>query len=397
MLLPDITVDLNALTSGKSLPADQPQADDMDMQMALAQARDLQARASMTLNAAYANIAEAPEDVNDAAAAVVLATATLARINELAKDKTRGNEARGIVNSLLSSTSASVNIASAEVEAHDAETSSDVAKRTAHEASIHEKSKKANGKAAGPKSLPKPKTRSDSDDGSPADRARAAFIKRQRGENDDNDERDDEVGKGKKRRVRKATSGTGRQVTRVLSGLMDEDKADEVVSTVGTAYTTGTDGAAAIARGDVRGSDKAALGWGRGVRNVIRDDLGMDGDLAQGVGRATTVTLQTAGRAGSAVVNTADDVRDAAADKYQLMWQYGRELNQLLGGLQANAKTRAMYDTDKDGKVELHEVVGKLKSYGISDIKNIDFNGDSNITYAEIGAAIKARGQKPAK
>lgn len=308
----------------------------------------------------------------------------------------------GVIQRTLGNARLAVANASDIVEDHEHSASSSSSERTAHGADIKakEQSKKTNAAPVAKKKKKVAEEAAEHDEPTPKERAAAkklAAQKRYRGENDDNDERDNEVGKGKERRQRKATSTTGRSFTRKLATVFDEDTADEIVSTAGTAYQKVTGGAAAISSGDVAGADKAAQDTGRGVRNTLRDDIGVNATVAELGGKAVHNVLWAGGRAGTAVANTGDAARDLAADKYQMMWKFGRELNQLVGGLQQNAKTRALYDTDKDGKVELHEVVNKLKSYGIHDMKNVDFNNDGNITYAEIGAAIKSRGKAPAK
>lgn len=404
----DLTVELKDFFGDK--PAEKALMPDLEMEMLAAQARDLLARAGATLNAAYANLAEAPDDVADAAAAVAVAKETETRISAMAKDRTRGHDARGLANTMLSNTSACLNQAAAEVDAHEAGNSCESAKRTAHQASLNAKeAAKHKVKTVEAKHSPKKKPLFDDDeDDAPGSRLKQQRQARQAGENDGNDERDNYVGKGKYRRPRKATSEYGRKATRVLGGVMGEDVADEIVSTAGTGAQRMTEGATGIMTGDVKASDRGAKSTARGVRNVLRDDLGLDAEFSETVGRTTGVVLKQAGRGAIVVRDTAvgatkyvgdkaDDARDLAADNYHKMWKFGRELNQLIGGLQANAKTRAMYDTDKDGKVELHEVVGVLGRYGIKDMKNVDFNGDGNITYAEIGAAIKSRGKPPAK
>lgn len=362
---------------------------------------------------------EAERDVQRARDAADMAASGQAAVKQAARTGDRAL-VKSTVQRSLSNTSNAVSNAVRAADDDDHPATGTTAERTAMEAAKKEAKDQAK-KAVTPtgSALKKKKKHEQEQEAThqptPKELAAAkkqAAQKRYRGEHDNNDENDDEVGAGKKRRKRKATSEYGRKTTRIITngtfGLIGEDTADEIVSTAGTGAQRMGEGASGIASGNVNESDRGALATGRGVRNVLRDDLGLNADLAQAVGSTTTTVLKKTGRAAIVVRDTtvgaaryvgdkADDARDLAADKYQMMWQFGRELNQLLGGLQANAKTRVMYDTDKDGKVELHEVVGVLGKYGIKDMKNVDFNGDGNITYAEIGAAIKSRGKPPAK
>lgn len=398
-----------ALTVERELRADDDLLQSPEVKAALQQLSQLAGQANEAARVADDHTAENPEaerDAQRAREAADIAVNGQAAIKSAARSGDRSAVTGAVQRSLGNARTAVTNAVDI-AEDHEHATVGGSSERTAHGASIKakEQAKEQSKKKISEPVAKKNKVRDhDDDEPTPQERARAkkeAAQKRHRGENDSNDEHDDEVGKGKTRRHRKATSTGGRKATRIIAngtmGLISEEAADEIVSTAGTGVQRMSEGAAGFTSGDVKKSDEGALATGRGVRNMLRDDLGVNGTVAQGLGRATTVTLQTAGRAGAAVANTADDARDLAADKYQMMWRYGRELNQLLGGLQGNAKTRAMYDTDKDGKVELHEVVNKLKTYGITDMKNIDFNGDGNITYAEIGAAIKSRGKPPGK
>lgn len=372
---------------------------DMDMQIALTSANNLLAIALQTLSQASGNDDQNPEDVRQAQDTVLMAQQTVREIREIVQGQRRG-DARA-VSSKISTLNTAVVTISNEVEAHDGAVTGEATKRNARQAEVNESKKNAASKA-GAAALYRPRTSAGSAiqrhaDGEDDDSPTAIRARRHRGENDDNDTRDNEVGKGARRRERKATSSAGRQATRILSGVMAEDTADEIVSTAGTAVENTASGAVAIISGDREGSDKAALTQGRGVRNVLRDDLGLNEDVAQTLGRATTVTLTTAGRAGMALRDSAVDARDTAADLYEMTGKLGRELNDIRVQFQNNAALRKQFDTDRDGTVELHEIVDKLGTFGITDMRNIDFNGDGDITMLEVAAAIRSRGNPPAK
>lgn len=304
-------LDVKDMIVDRALPVDAPYVFDMEMDLLVAQARDLLTRAGATLTAAYANLAEAPDDVTDASAAVAAAKETEARISAMAKDKNCGHEARGAAKSLLTTANATLNCAAVEVDAHESGNSTATAKRTAHEASLQDaKAKKsAPGRVAAPRISAKPR-RDDEDHDNQEIVVRAERRKRYLGEHDNNDERDNSVGQGKDRRPRKATSEAGRKVTRVLSGMLDEDTADEIVSTVGTGVQRGMEGAAAVfVSGDYKAIDRTGLVFGRGVKNTLKDTGIVSDETAQTIGHAATVTARTVGRGVASV-------RDGSAAAY---------------------------------------------------------------------------------
>ena len=396
MSLFDNAFDIKNIIGDRLLPIDVVPAFDMDMEILAARARDILTLASATLNAAYDNLAEAPEDVADASAAVAAAKEAETRISAMAKDKHRGNDARGVATSLLSTASATLNQAAIDVDAHESGNSSASAKRTAHEASLQE-SKSKKGGAPASKRPAKHAAHDDDDERTVA----AQRLKRFKGEHDDNDERDNSVGQGKHRRPRKATSEFGRKTTRVLSGLLDEGSADEVVSTVGTGALRLGEGAGAVFSGDHQAVDRTGLVYGRGTKNTLRD-LGFDKETAQAVGHTVTVMAQTTGHtvatvrngvvAGAvAVKETAvaggGAVQDAAASTYRyftgepepkLEPKPAAPIKVTLNGIGTGSiaaaakalKARGVdLDSDDDGKVTIGEVKASISAWNKSHPK----------------------------
>lgn len=366
-------------------------APSLDARLALDQANELLTLALNTQRAAYDHLAEAPDDVTDANNAVQQAQQTVQQLRDIASGRSKGN-ARDIAGK-ISTLASVVTQAAGEVVEHEAGTSSDSAKRLAHEAQLKEARDHQAAMAAAGRKSKAPRIHH-----APAARPLSPEQERQRryrGEHDGNDERDQEVGVGARRRARKATSEGGRRATRVLSHVMAEDTADEIVSTVGTGAQRMGQGASGFMSGDAHASDQGALAVGRGVRNVLRDDLGiLSAENAQTVGHAATVTLQTAGRGavavrnsavavGSAIATTADDARDRSVS-YALTWTtLGKEINDLLPILQKSSFAKGL-DTDKDGKVELNEVMAMLRKAGITDMKAIDRDHNGDISTQEL-------------
>lgn len=360
-------------------------------------ANDLLAQASRALDLASLHYAEAPEDVHAAQAAVLEAKQTLQAIQNAQRTGDRG--AHGRATDRIANLATTVQAATSAVSEHEAGTSASTSKKAAIASAATQAAAANKSIAARVRSF----VMGDNDDEIViVARRRAAAAEQERINNDD----EHYVGERGHRRQRKATSRGGRAATSVLGAVIGEAEADEVVSTAGTAAQRTAEGAAAVASGDVRAIDRTGLTFGRGVKNALNDTGLVSADTAQTIGHAATVTAQTAGRGIATVRNTAvgaavavrdsaDDLRDAAADRYQRMWQYGRELDQLKGIYQNNARTRALFDTDRDGRVELHEIVNKLKQFGIHDMKNVDYNGDGNITAQEVATAIRTRGQNP--
>lgn len=113
-------------------------AADTDAQVALQRAQELLALAQQTRDAAYARLAESPEDVSEANAAVALAQQTVSELREAARPGQRPNGQRNYAHT-LNTLSAAINSASDEVGIHEAGSSSDTAKRTAHHAAAEAK------------------------------------------------------------------------------------------------------------------------------------------------------------------------------------------------------------------------------------------------------------------
>jgi len=70
----------------------------------------------------------------------------------------------------------------------------------------------------------------------------------------------------------------------------------------------------------------------------------------------------------------------------------GKKVNPMLADFQKFTWT---YDTDKDGKAELHEVVAVLKAKGIGSIRDMDKDGDLDIR--DVDAMIRAQNKGAAK
>lgn len=241
-------------------------------------------------------------------------------------------------------------------------------------------------------------------------------------------EESDYVGSGSARRLRKTqhtvTKGAAGALTAVTFGLINDDTADEVVSTVATAAETSFTGAGAIFVGDGKGADKAAQAMGRGVRNVIRDDLKIDaafdyvgetlgtdqylGKSAVGetLGKATHTVLWAGGRAGTAVSQTVQAGGAAVASA----WNY-------MTGSEAKAATPAKpglskfelevaqatgLDKNKDGRFDGQETAAakalarKLNAMGVT-MANADKDHNGDISAVELGNAIRAAKAKAQK
>lgn len=224
-----------------------------------------------------------------------------------------------------------------------------------------------------------------------------------------------------RRYERKMTSEAGRNAVWAANnatfGLLGAQNIDEAISTATTGTEAVVEGATAVLSGDHVEIDRLGLKTGRGVRNAA-EDIGLSAETAQTIGHATTATAQFVGHkvahvrngaaaiannavsgaqaVGRQVANKADSARDAAADKYQQMWKFGREINDLLPALQ-KTKYAKSFDADGDGKAELHEVVAKLKSMGITDIDDLDRNKDGNISAQEFATGALGRMKPQAK
>lgn len=90
------------------------------------------------------------------------------------------------------------------------------------------------------------------------------------------------------------------------------------------------------------------------------------------------------------------DTRQLKLDISIAQTPFGKALDKQLGDLSANKKYAAFYDTDKDGKVELHEVRDLLAKRGITNLSQIDLDRNG-VSAPEIYAAVTKHKPAPAK
>lgn len=197
---------------------------------------------------------------------------------------------------------------------------------------------------------------------------------------------------------RKATGYVSEQIVAMLGNITTTPVADEVVSTVATGGETVVQGVAAVAAGEEKAVEASGLRFGRGVRNVLRDDLGLNATVAQTIGHAATVTTQTVGKGlafarnsvVSGVMYVGDSVADATAGArdYAESWtELGDALEKIRDEVQRSSMGAAL-DHNNDGIVRLCEITETLHAMGISDLKTIDSNQDFSVSMRELQAAL---------
>lgn len=173
-----------AANASREAPERVDSAPDMETQLALSRACDLLTQALCTRDAAYANLAENPEDALDADNTVRLARETESTVREIARGQRRG-DARN-VNTLLNTLNTAVANTRGEVEEHEGAVGGEAAKRSAHQAEVAAEKKQGAGKTTPPRRLPPARTRRPgADDDEPA--PRSLPTARNRGENEANE------------------------------------------------------------------------------------------------------------------------------------------------------------------------------------------------------------------
>lgn len=186
-----------------------------------------------------------------------------------------------------------------------------------------------------------------------------------------------------------------------LEDRLKMTKEIDIASKRNTAANRFAQGIYAMATDDTEGAERAAVSVGRGVKNTL-EEAGLDRDDAQRIGASVSQALRGGARAVGAAHDVAEDVaartqraqraadeavrgagrwiddrRDQSADAVARRDNFGRELNQLLGSFQADRRFNAMFDKDRDGKIELHELRDVLKNkYGIDEIRDVSTDGD---------------------
>ena len=101
-----------------------------------------------------------------------------------------------------------------------------------------------------------------------------------------------------------------------------------------------------------------------------------------------------ASSAGAQAMNPVSIALGASRDAALAATPFGRQINELLGNFQNHAGLRQRFDTDRDGRVELHEVIDKLAGWGIRGMSDVDTNRDGDITMQELAAAMRTAAQR---
>lgn len=86
---------------------------------------------------------------------------------------------------------------------------------------------------------------------------------------------------------------------------------------------------------------------------------------------------------------SADDRADITRDNAARATPLGRQINAALAAMQ-NASDRRLFDTDRDGNVELHEVVDRMRNAGVTAIHD---TGARGITRADVAHTWNTRNQ----
>lgn len=347
---------------------------DIEGQTALQRAQELLTIAQQMRDEAYAQLLDYPETAQDAARTVQLAMHTVREIQDINRSPRR-HDGSQLTQKIQTLTNA-VNHTANAVHDHDGVGTSSVAKRTAYYVATQPARKRT----------PEPQA--------------PRRPRRHRRERHDDDDDDNDRHTQRTNRHEPGERASPSTVRHMVDTVMQAQNAalgalgfrSPWVASLGASMQTGTAvasaGAAAIIRGDREDSDTAALATGRGVRNVMRDDLGLPGAVAQFFGRTTTVALQTGGRVGAGAVNAADDARDLAMDLTAGWGTLGRQLRPLIEQMQAY---KQIFDTDRDGRAELHEIVARMRQFHITDIHDVD--GSAGISLADVRHTWNLRGQ----
>lgn len=390
---------LNALTGDRG--AADSVSQDAELSRALAEANDLLMQASNARNAALAHLSENPDDVAEAQEAVEFAQRTVRELQAARNGGSSGGR-RPDVTQMLNQLGGVVQHAQNNVGSHEAGSPSGATRKIL----IHNPVDAKNDANKRPQAA------------SPNVQAavrRALGIREPEPEEDDSRQqrrggvfgavgstvaggwrrmRDDDGVVGVAARTVDGTVRTvGRGVQFVASG--------EAGRSAGTAADITGDGARAIMRGDREASDREAQRFGRGMRNVLRDDLGIDAGVAQTVGRATTEVAQTGGRlaaSGVEVVRETAGRSQRMVDRGVLEARLFFPVNGLNDDQWKNVRGASgrKLDLDGDGKVEVSEIRWHLNQVGVIRSEHIG-NGDANITGAELTALLRRLPNMPTR
>lgn len=176
-----------------------------------------------------------------------------------------------------------------------------------------------------------------------------------------------------------------------------------------TAIRAVTDGAAAIGDGDADAAVNAANRVGVGTERSLTN-MGVNRSVAKFVGQSAETVTSNVGVASALTVGAVTG--DSKKSSYSLT-QLGKALERNTVGLFTDRsflyqevrdlmpvlqRTRlvgykgsdgkALLDKDKDGKVELDDVIALLKKHGLYDLKKLDKDKDGQLEAPEFGAAL---------
>lgn len=365
----------------------------MDSQLALSQANELLAQALATRDAAYAHLAENPDDVNEANVAVHAAQQTVNEIREIARGQRRGDATR--VTNLLAALNNQVRAATAEVSDHDGPVAGEAQKRSAHQAEVSDQKEAAQKSSASAATLrartrtPRraPRTREDEE-------GTAEARNRNAGRNEANE--GDALGQAA------AAAAADRAARGARPRSRDDDDAP--------------DAHRVRRRGESRGQAQR--------RTAVRRSTY---DAARVVGILDDQGAQTAQRLETGVVHAQNDEErqyyerergDAIARRLGGRTFLGQEIDNALPQLERTAVGRELINQDNTFSNSLYNssVVDRLRANGYivgdrswnpfahstnsqwSDaaVRRIDRNGDGQLSAAELERAMTHRYQAPA-
>lgn len=380
---PQTTVEPAHAVSAPSAPvAGREASSGVEAQLALSLANDLLSQALATRDAAYAHLAENPDDVSDANAAVQAAQQTVNEIREIARGQRRGDLTR--VNQLLNSLNIVVRSATDEVNDHDGASAGEAVKRSAHQAEVADRKEAAQRRS------------------SPAASARS---------------------RGRVERPPTAETSAPRAGNAGRNEANEGDPLAQAAAARGPQRRTRADDDAPDAHRTVRGG--AA---GRGVARAQTAVRRRGYDAARAVGILDDQGAETAQRLETGIVNAETveerqyyerETTDAIARRLGGRTFLGQEIDNALPALERTAVGRELIARDNTFSSSLYgsSVIDRLRENGYivgdrswnpfaheansqwSDaaVRRIDRNGDGQLTAAEIAYALTHRyGVRPA-